>query len=296
MATPGNNTNLGKKDRREAAREKARQDREAERKRARRSKILVQGGVGLAVIVIAAIVMLVIVNQPKPVELSASKAGPANMASDGILLVGNTTTAVQTPGIKAGAPSVPTDVSKHTDTVNIVSYLDFQCPVCQVFEATNGKQIKSWVDSGVASIEIHPISFLDSSSLGNKYSTRAANAAACVANDEPAQFYSVMQALFANQPAESTPGRSDKQILEVLKNAGASSNDITECVKTQKFANWVGAETQRVQSAPFPNTVTPTTFRGTPTVFVDGKQYTGGVDDAAAFKSFVEGIASAKGK
>ncbi len=296
MATPGNNNNLGKKDRREAAREKARQDRDAERKRVRRNKIFLQGGVGLAVIAIAAIVMLVIVNQPKPAELSTSKAGPDNMISDGILLVGNTTTAVKTPGIKAGAKSVPTDPSKHSNTVNIVSYVDFQCPVCQAFEAANGEQIKSWVDSGVASIEIHPISFLDPSSLGNKYSTRAANASACVANDDPAKFYDVMQALFTNQPAESTPGRSDKQILDVLKGAGASSNAITDCVKSQKFANWVAAETQRVQSGEFPNTVTPTTFRGTPTVFVDGKQYTGGVDDAAAFKAFVEKAASAKGK
>jgi protein-disulfide isomerase len=293
MAAPGNNT-PGKKDRREAAREKARQDREVERKRVRRNKIFLQGGVGLAVIAIAAIVMLVIVNQPKPVELSNNAAGPRNMASDGILLTGNTTTVVKTPGIKAGAKPVPTDPSKYSKTVNIVSYVDFQCPICQSFEATNGDQIKSWVDSGVASIEIHPISFLDANSQGNRYSTRAANAAACVAQEDPQNFYGVMQSLYVNQPAESTPGRSDAQILNVLKGAGASSDAITSCVKTQKFANWVAAETARVQSGTFPNTVTPTTFRGTPTVFVDGQQYPGQPDDAAAFKSFVEGIAKEK--
>lgn len=294
MATPGNSSTPGKKDRREAAREKARQDRETERKRVRRNKIFLQGGVGVAVIAIAAIVMLIIVNQPKPAELSTSQVGPANMISDGILLVGNTTTPVTTPALKAGAKPLPTDHSKYSKTVNLVSYVDFQCPVCQAFEATNGEQIKSWVDSGVASIEIHTISFLDANSMGNNYSTRAANAAACVAQEAPQKFYSVMQALFANQPAESTPGRSDKEILSVLKGAGASSDAITKCVTTQKFANWVAAETARVQSAPFPNTVTPTSFRGTPTVFADGQQYTGAIDDAAAFKSFVEGIANAK--
>ncbi len=294
MATPGSNNTPGKKDRREAAREKARQDREIERKRARRNKIFLQGGVGVAVIAIAAIVMLVIVNQPKPAELSTNTVGPANMISDGILLVGNTTTPVTTPALKAKANPVPTDTSKYSKTVNIVSYIDFQCPVCQAFEAANGEQIKSWVDSGIASIEIHPISFLDASSMGNKYSTRAANASACVANDEPTKFYAVMQALFKNQPAESTPGRSDKEILSVLKGAGASSDAITKCVTTQGFANWVTAETARVQSGTFPNTVTPTTFRGTPTVFVDGQQYTGAVDNAATFAAFVQGIAKAK--
>jgi protein-disulfide isomerase len=294
MATPGSNSNMGKKDRREAAREKARLDREAERKRTRRNKIFLQGGVGLAVIAIAAIVMLVIVNQPKPVELSNNEAGPANMISDGILLTGSTTTAVKTPGIKKGADPVPTDPSKYSDTVNIVSYIDFQCPVCKAFEATNGEQIKSWVDSGKASIEIHPISFLDANSLGNKYSTRAANASACVAQEEPSKFYAVMQALFNDQPAESTPGRTDAQILKTLKSAGASSDAITNCVKTQKFSNWVTAETARVQGAPFPNTISPATFRGTPTVFVDGQQYTGAIDNAATFKAFVDGIAKAK--
>ncbi|WP_349897121.1 DsbA family protein [Parafrigoribacterium soli] len=294
MATPGNNSNLGKKDRREAAREKARQDREAERKRTRRNKLFLQGGVGLAVIAIAAVVMLVVVNQPKPVELSSNTAGPANMISDGILLAGNTTKAVETPGIKKGADPVPTDLSKHSDTVNIVTYIDFQCPVCQAFEATNGQQIKSWVDSGLASVEIHPISILDNSSLGNKYSTRSANAAACVAQEQPQNFYAVMQALFEHQPAESTSGRTDAEILKVLKDAGASGDKITSCVKKQEFANWVTAASARVQTAPFPNTVKPTTLRGTPTVFVDGQQYSGGVDDAPAFKAFVEGIAKAK--
>jgi protein-disulfide isomerase len=294
MATPGNSTTPGKKDRREAAREKARQDRDAERKRVRRNRIFLQGGVGIAIIAIAAIVMLVIVNQPKPAALSTSKVGPLNMISDGLLMVGNTTTAVKTPALKAGADAVPTDPSKYSKTVNIVSYVDFQCPVCQAFEATNGAQIKTWVDSGVASLEVHAIAFLDNSSMGNMYSTRAANAAACVAEEQPQDYFSVMQALFANQPAESTPGRSDKQILDVLKSAGVSGDKITNCVTTQQFANWVTAETTRINGKQFPNTVTPTAFRGTPTVFVDGKQYTGGVTDAAAFKAFVDGIAKTK--
>jgi len=297
MATPGNSTpgkDPGKKDRREAAREKARLDREAERKRVRRNRLFLQGGVGIVVIAIAAIVMLVIVNQPKPVALSTNAAGPLNMASDGILLSGNTTQVVKTPALKAGEDPVPTNTSKHAKTVNIVSYVDFQCPICQAFEAANGEQIKSWVDSGVATIEIHPISFLDRGSQGNMYSTRAANAAACVAQEQPDTFYSVMQALFAHQPAESTPGRSDAQILSVLKDAGASGSAITTCVKTQKFVNWVGAESARVLNGTFPNTVTPTTFRGTPTVFVDGQQYGGQPQDAAGFASFVQGIAKAK--
>ena len=147
MATPGNNT-PGKKDRREAAREKARQDREVERKRVRRNKIFLQGGVGLAVIAIAAIVMLVIVNQPKPVALSTNAAGPLNMASDGILLSGPDLAAETTSATKAGGDPVAT---KQDDSkLNIVTYVDYQCPYCQQFEATNAQQIKDLVASGKA--------------------------------------------------------------------------------------------------------------------------------------------------
>jgi protein-disulfide isomerase len=293
MATPGNNT-PGKKDRREAAREKARQDREVERKRVRRNKIFLQGGVGIAVIAIAAIVMLVIVNQPKPVALSNNAAGPLNMASDGILLSGPDLAAVTTDGISAKGKPVATDVSQHSKTVNIVEYIDYQCPYCNQFETTNAEQIKSWVASGVATIEIHPIAILDNSSQGTKYSTRAANAAACVANYDPDVFYAVNTALFANQPAEGTSGLSDSKLTSIVKAAGATSDKIPNCITSQKFATWVAAATARVLAGPFPNVPTKQAFSGTPSVFINGEKYPGGLTDANAFATFFNSIANAK--
>lgn len=295
MAAPGNsNNNLGKKDRREAAREKARQDREAERRRVRRNKYFLQGGVGLAVIAIAAIVMLVIVNQPKPVALSNNAAGPLNMASDGILLSGPDLAAVPTPATKANGDPVAT---KQDDSkLNIVTYIDYQCPYCNQFETTNAEQMKALVASGKATLEIHPLANLDNSSQGTKYSTRAANAAACVANYAPNTFFDVNSALFANQPAEGSTGLSDDKILSVLKSAGASSNDITTCVKSQEFANWVTAETARTRGAKIPNSTltTPANGLGTPTVIVNGQQYqpndANWLTDASLFTAFLQSI------
>ena len=296
MATPSNNSNLGKKDRREAAREKARQDREAERKRVRRNKIFLQGGVGLAVIAIAAIVMLVIVNQPKPVELSNSTAGPSNMISGGILLAGPDADAGHHRRVQGGRQADahrPEQVPGHGQHRQL-----HRLPVPGMPGLRNDQcrpdpfvgQERPGDHRG------HPISFLDNTSLGNRYSTRAANAAVCVANYEPEKFYDVTAAFYANQPAESTNGRTDKQILSVMSDAGAKSPEITKCVTTQKFAAWVTATTDYLRTNPFPNTVTPSNFGGTPTVFVDGQQYKGGLTDAAAFSSFVQGIAQAKGK
>lgn len=294
MVTPGSNNNLGKKDRREAAREKARQDRETERKRVRRNRIFLQGGVGVAVIAIAVIVLLVIVNQPKPVELSSNTAGPLNMASDGILMSGPDLAAVTTPAAASSGDPVPTDVAEHKATVNIVEYMDYQCPYCDQFEATNAEQIASWVSSGKATFEVHPIAILDKSSQGTNYSTRAANAAACVANYDPNVFFAVNKALFANQPAEGSSGLTDAKLTSIVKSAGATNTKISNCIASQKFSTWVTAATARVIKGPFPNVTTPEAFGGTPTVFVDGVKYGGGLTDAGAFAALFESAAKAK--
>ncbi|MES2170205.1 MAG: thioredoxin domain-containing protein, partial [Actinomycetota bacterium] len=132
------------------------------------------------------------------------------------------------------------------------------------------------------------IAILDSSSLGNKYSTRAANAAACVANYDPNVFYAVNTALYANQPAENTSGMSDKQLLSILKGAGAGSSQISTCVTSQQFAGWVKSATDRVSAGTFAGiAATPAPFAGTPTVYVNGQKYPGSLTDPDAFASFV---------
>lgn len=278
----------GKKDRREQARETARLEREAEKRRQRRNRIFLQGGIGVAVIAIIAVVALVIINVNKP-----AGPGPANMASDGILLKGAALDAVKTGAVKAGGSAVATNTKKLSDTVNIVTYIDYQCPYCEQFETANGDQIATLVREGVATVEIHPIAILDNSSLGNKYSTRSANAAGCVANYDPNNFYAVNAALFADQPAENTNGRTDAEILATLKGAGVSNAKVTSCVKSQEFAPWVKAATARVVSGSFSGVAaTPASFAGTPTVFVNGQKYGGSLTDANAFAGFVQQVAA----
>jgi protein-disulfide isomerase len=214
------------------------------------------------------------------------------MASNGILLVGPKMQAQATPAAKASGKAVVTDRSAHKTTANIVTYIDYQCPFCEQFETTNQKQIESLVESGKATLEVHPISFLDNSSLGNKYSTRAANAAVCVANYEPDNFYAVNMALYANQPAENTNGKTDAQLLSVLKSAGADSKAIQNCVTSKKFVPWVTKSTATLkigsQTKVFQGVAnTPAVFGGTPTVFVNGEQYSGSLTDPNAFAAFV---------
>lgn len=272
-----------KKDRRESARESARLMREQQKKREKRNRWFLRGGIGLALVAVAAVIAILIVGSVKP-----PSPGPLNMASDGLLAQGDGSaiTAVSTPATEADGDPVATDVSALTDTVNIVVYLDYLCPYCNQFEATNAAQLTSWLTAGNITLETHPISILDKSSNGSKYSTRAANAAACVANYEPDRFLDVNSALFASQPSEGTSGLTDKELVSLVQEAGVTDDSVAGCITGEDFSDWVGDATDQALAGPLPNTDVAA-VTGTPTVLVQGVQYTGAVDDADAFASFV---------
>jgi protein-disulfide isomerase len=286
MSNPADN---GKKARREHARELARQEREAAQRRKKRNRLFVQGGVIVAILAVVAVVTLVIVN-----STMTSAINPKNMASNGILFTGDGTTVspVTTKAVAIGADPVATDTSTLDSVVNIVTYIDYACPICQTFEATNAEQINALVASGDASLEIHPISILDRVSLGTKYSSRAANAAVCVANYDPDNYMAVNDALFAQQPEENTSGLETSALKTLVADAGADSDEVASCIDDKTFSDWVTAATDRVTAGELASD-TVTEFVGTPTVLVNGQLYQGAVDDAEAFATFVAQVAAA---
>jgi protein-disulfide isomerase len=281
-----------KNEKRDHAREQARIMREKQKARDRRRRFFIQGGIGVAIVAIIVIVAVVVVqNNQNAVTATSTTAGPLNMRSDGILFhgVGGKATVVATPAIKPKGKPVATDTAKLTSTANIVEYIDYQCPYCDQFLTTNLAQEDKWVAAGKATLEIHPIAFLDSSSEGNRYSSRAANAAACVANYDPDAFLNVTKVLYANQPAESTPGMSNSKLLSLLSQGGAGGSKIIGCVNGERFKTWVSQATTRVTGGSFVGVATtPEAFPGTPTVFVNGKPYTGTLTSASTFAAFVD--------
>ena len=260
-----------------------------------RSKLvlrLIQGGIALLVVLGVVIVILVLTSHRNTAATHPADQGaptPKNMASYGALLTGKDgqITTVRTTAVAIGHP-VPTDTSKHADTVNIVEYIDYQCPICLEFEETNLNNTATLVASGKATLEIHPVSILDRSSQGTRYSSRAANAADCVANFDPDAFLNITAALYENQPPENSTGLTNAQILKVLALANVTDPAVTKCVNKETYKNWVTATTAAVGAGTFDHVATtPTKFQGTPTVFVNGAQYTGSLTDAAAFTAFV---------
>ena len=145
----------------------------------------------------------------------------------------------------------------------MVAYEDFLCPVCGAFEAETGSWLADQVAAGQIELEYRPIAILDESS-STDYSTRAANAAACVADQAGPEAYVAMHGeLFAQQPAEGGPGLPDDTLVELAVKAGAEQDAVSSCIEDGTFEDWVAQVTDRASD----DGVT-----GTPTVLVDDEQ------------------------
>ncbi|SDQ40179.1 Protein-disulfide isomerase [Curtobacterium sp. UNCCL20] len=264
-----NNDRPTKNERRQHAREVARQRADAEKRRKRRNRWFLQGGIGVGIIAIAAIIAIVVVNVNN--QPSVSAAGPKNMATGAIQFTGGDgkVTPVETKAVSAkGTPSaVPT--SNSDGAVAVTEYVDWACPVCKQFEAAYSGQILDKVKSGDATLAIQPVSILDRSYQNSRYASRAANAAMCVANYAPDKFLDVQTQFFDNQPEEGTSGLTNKQIADLVKAGGATGSDITSCLSSEQFKGWVTKSTSRVTAD---EDLQGAQGFGTPTIVVNGKR------------------------
>jgi protein-disulfide isomerase len=265
---------------REAARQKAKELRELNAKKEKRSKLVIQLSVVLVALgIIGGVGAVIAIESANRAEAPIVGDTPENLTELGGIKLG--------VGLQAFTPSNTPVLAGETDTPEIVIYVDYQCPVCQAFDVPNSAQIRSWVDTGAATVEIRALSFLDRASL-NAYSSRAANASMCVANFEPDTFWDFHEDLMLSQPMEGIEGPNDNELFEIAQNAGAGTEEVKGCIQAKSFGDYVAQYTQSVLSAPHGGV----TVTGTPTVLVNGKQYTWGSGDdlvsAERFAQFVQ--------
>ena len=265
---------------RAAAREKARQLRTTQQRKDRRNKTLLSGGIVIGVLAIAAIVAVVIMGAIRP-----TVPGPKNMASDGVV-VGSGLKVKATPALAADAKPIASPPDPSGSTVDIRIYADYLCKLCGQFQRTNLKQLQPLVKDGAVTVEMHPVAIYTSHSAGTRYSLRAANAAACVANYSPKSFWAFNESLFANQPAEGGPGLSDQELKKRAAASGASASDVNPCIDDGRFKTWVGTASDRALSGPIPNSDVKKMTNAL-LVLVNGKPYTGSLTNADDFKAFV---------
>lgn len=266
---------------REAARDRAVELREIHRKRDRRRRQITLLSVGGGIVAVGVVVTLVLLS-----VIQAPTRGPLNMRSDGIK-IGAELVAERTAAVSANGQPVPPEANP-ADVFDIRIYVDYLCANCGAFEASSGETIAAWVDSGAATLEIHPLAVLTTKSAGTQYSLRAANAAACVAEYSPDEFYAFHVSLLTDQPLEGSPGLSDEELIERARGAGASPmGSIRSCVEERRFRSWVKAATDRAVDGPLPGADIES-VASTPTILVNGQQfdYTAAAD-ANEFRQFV---------
>ena len=271
-----------KNQRREAAREAARLEREKQKRRDRMRRWLVPTLSTVAVLAIAAgIVWAFASNAPA----AQSSVGPRNMVSDGILFTGQDgkITPTATGAVQPSSTPTPTDVNDD-GLAHIVEYLDFSCPACQSFEANYSTSIQSLVEAGVATLEIHPIAILDRSYAGSRYSSRSNNVGACVADLAPESFLTVMAAMYVKQPPEGTTGLKNSEIIDVVHGAGLIDGDVDACINDELFGPWVTAATDRTTNNPDLILEGAAGF-STPTIVVNGEVW----DRSSDVMDFIQG-------
>ena len=164
------------------------------------------------------------------------------------------------PPVPAPRGSTPTGdgVVVGVGSVDVDTYIDFQCPFCKQFELTTGELLDRLVDDRAIRLITHPMNFLDAVS-DTAYSTRAAAASAAAA--DAGRFREYAHALFVNQPPEGGPGLSDGQLLELGQMIGITDPEFAETIRTGRYLPWPPYVTERAVARG---------VAGTPSVFVAG--------------------------
>lgn len=275
-----------KNERRAEAREKARALREEQSKKSKQKKIVLQSSLALGTLAVIGVVTFFVISSITP-----PGPGPLNMQADSIK-IGAGFVAERTPALEP--EQLPVLPEANGDEVPHLSiFVDYSCPACAEFERLHSPLLRSWLEQGTVTVSYHPLSFRDAQTAGQRYATRAANSVACVANFAPDNYFDYSEALLASQPAPPEVSLSNSDLVSLVE-ATVSENtaDIAQCINDEQFADWVEESTRRaMQIGPLPvkNAEVPI-ITGTPTIFVNGKQYqwTANPADLAAFVASME--------
>ncbi len=275
-----------KAQRQQSAREKARQMQEEQRRQEKRRSLMIRWGVVAAVVVVIAVVVGVIfMNSSR----SIPTAGPAPAAANsqgGITLTSSTELApgddaftevdnegkeqaeltgeqpATIPGGEAAAAGEP---------VQIIVYADANCVHCATFEQQNGPLLTEWLDAGEVTVEYRILDYLDNPATGN-YSSRAANALACMAEESPENYNSYLTQIFASYTTAQGQGLSDDELQEMASGLGTNLNGCIDGNTYRPFAAHTGLAAREAQIA------------GTPSVWVQGEAW----DQTVPFEQHVQ--------
>jgi protein-disulfide isomerase len=149
-------------------------------------------------------------------------------------------------------------------------YEDFLCPACGNFERQFGPTVSNLIDSGAVAADYYMVAILDRQ--GDGYSSRAANAGYCVADESTDAFRRFHAALYAQQPEEGVgPFPDNARLIEVARQAGVAGK-VPDCINSGRY-------TQMAQGL-----ADAAGISSTPTIKINGEEYSPTTPDALVAK------------
>ena len=264
-----NSQRPNKAERTASAREQAQQMRIAQEAADKRKSLFIKLGVLVAVVAVIALVAAIILQNNSGKVADTGNAPKGGNAAGGIVLTSDKAVAdtsnITVDATKAGAQpeqgATPaprdTKASAKGEPVNLLIYVDVNCVHCASFETEYADQIATWLAAGDVKVEYRNVAFLDSGSPTN-FSSRGANALACVADQAPASYLPFSKALFAHYPEGEM---KNDALIQLAKDNGA---DIASCVKDGTFRPFVKFTDAAARAD---------AIGGTPSIFVQGKEW-----------------------
>jgi protein-disulfide isomerase len=149
-------------------------------------------------------------------------------------------------------------------------YEDFLCPACGNFERQFGPTVSNLIDSGAVAADYYMVSILDRQ--GDGYSSRASNAAYCVADESTEAFRRFHAALYAQQPEEGVgPFPDNSRLTEVARQAGVAGK-VPDCISSGRYTEMAKG------------LAAATNVQSTPTIRINGQDYSPTTPDALVAK------------
>lgn len=159
----------------------------------------------------------------------------------------------------------------------IDTYVDFMCPICGQFEDAYGEQLQTAAANDEITLNIHPVSILNRLSTTGDFSSRAAGAMYCVAEEAPDATLDYFNLIFANQPAENSAGLSDAEMSAFAEQVGAGA--AADCIADGTYTKFADDQTKSQN------------ITGTPTVEVNGTR----IENADIATEFAKILGGASG-
>ncbi|MFJ7901278.1 thioredoxin domain-containing protein [Streptomyces sp. NPDC096198] len=246
-----------------AARERLRQERERDAKRAKVRRQLVVAASVVAVLAAAGGIGYAVVQNNKPGHWEAVK-------KDKVVAPANT----------SGTNGTTVVLGKSSATKVLKMYEDPRCPICSEFEQAVGPTVKSDYDAGKFKIQFVGGTFIDGDALGKgtigsrgEGSKAAMSALGAALNVSPEAFLEYKTALYSKKfhPDETEDTfKSHDYLIKVANTVPALKNNATfdNAVKNGTYDAWALA-----MSKSFDTNKDGVT--GTPTLMMNGKKITG---------------------